>query len=51
MLVTRTWPLSSKLMATTDVKAYKIGVMRLREGDEPQVEFLGDLFAQNKLPA
>jgi phosphoribosylaminoimidazole synthetase len=34
-----------KLMAATDVKAYKIGVMRKRQGDEPQVVFLGDLFA------
>lgn len=36
------------LLAATDVKAYKIGVMRNRKGNEPQVEFVGDLFATNK---
>ena len=34
-----------KLLAKTDVKAYKIGTMRPRKGNEPQVEFIGDLFA------
>ncbi|HSX21053.1 MAG TPA: phosphoribosylformylglycinamidine cyclo-ligase [Gammaproteobacteria bacterium] len=34
-----------KQLATTDVKAYKIGVMRKRDGAEAQVEFNGDLFA------
>lgn len=34
-----------KLMAATDVKAFRMGVMRQRHGNEPQVEFLGELFA------
>lgn len=34
-----------KLMAATDVQAFKMGVMRKRINEEPQVEFIGDLFA------
>jgi len=34
-----------KLMAATEVKAFRMGVMRQRHGNEPQVEFLGELFA------
>lgn len=34
-----------QIMAATDVPAFKIGKMRKRKHDEPQVEFVGDLFA------
>ncbi len=35
-----------KLLATSDVKAFRMGVMRERKGTEAQVEFIGDLFAK-----